>query len=166
MSIELRKLSARDGQDIYEMLSLFPRDENGFVNPVSGKTFEEYKAWLAESEKISQASGLIDGWMVPETVFWLYEDGEPVGFGKVRHFLTDGLRRHGGNIGYGIRPDRRNRGLGKKILGLLVEKKRETGAEEILLTINNDNTPSIRAALANGGKILKTTAERHYITIP
>ena len=46
MKVMLRKLSAEDGENIYDMLQKIPADENGFINSVYGKTYEEYKAWL------------------------------------------------------------------------------------------------------------------------
>ncbi len=43
MGLEIRKLTIDDGHDIYEMLQELPADENGFINSVHGKTFDEYK---------------------------------------------------------------------------------------------------------------------------
>ncbi len=165
MSLEIRKFSMRDGRDIYEMLQEMPADENGFINPVSGKTFEEYQEWLKKAVESSNQAGVVDGWRVPETIFWLYEDGKPVGFGKIRHFLTDALCERGGNVGYAIRPGARNRGLGKRFLSLLIDEGHKLGVDRMLLTVQNKNKPSICIALANGGKIEKVTADRHYIWI-
>jgi hypothetical protein len=50
MNIELKKLSISDDMDIYEMLQEIPKDENGFINTVNGKSFEEYKEWLNSSD--------------------------------------------------------------------------------------------------------------------
>ena len=163
MCLELRKLSIDDGRDIYEMLQELPADENGFLNSVYGKTFEEYKEWLKKSVKGSEQTGIVDGWKVPSTIFWLFENSRPVGFGKVRHFLTDALLENGGNVGYAIRPTERGRGLGARFLALLTVECQRLGVEKILLTIQNHNIPSIHVALANGGKTEKITAERHYI---
>lgn len=165
MSLSIRKARIGDGRDIYDMLQEMPADENGFVNSVNGKTFEEYQAWLEGTVKGSEQTGIADGWRVPQTTFWLYEDDMPVGMGKVRHHLTEALLREGGNVGYAIRPSARNRGLGKALLALLVEESRKIGVEQVLLTIRNDNQPSIHVALANGGEIEKVTPERHYIWI-
>lgn len=165
MCIEIRKLAADDGRDIYDMLQEIPADENGFVNSVYGKTYEEYQAWLKGAVRSAEQVGVIDGWKVPSTIFWLFDNGKPVGIGKVRHFLTDALREHGGNVGYAIRPSARNRGLGKKLLALLMVESRKIGVDRLLLTIQNHNTPSIRIALVNGGRIEKITEERHYIWI-
>lgn len=165
MCIEIKKLSIQDGRDIYDMLQELPADENGFINSVNGKTYDEYQSWLKGAAKNSEQTGLIDGWKVPTTIFWLFEDGKPVGIGKVRHLLTDALREHGGNVGYAIRPSARNRGLGKKLLALLLIESKKIGVDQLLLTIQNQNAPSIHVALANGGRIEKISEERHYIWI-
>lgn len=164
--LEIKKLTATDGEDIFEMLQEMPADENGFVNSVYGKTYEEYKVWLAKSEVDSKQSGLIDGWKVPQTTFWLYENGKPVGMGKIRHFLTDALRSAGGNIGYAIRPSERGRGLGKRFAGLLIDGARKMNIPEMLITVHDDNIASVKAALANGGTIEKVENGRYYISVP
>ena len=38
--IELKKLSAEDGRDIYELLQEIPKEENGFGNNANGMTYE------------------------------------------------------------------------------------------------------------------------------
>ncbi len=165
MCLEIRKLSIDDGCDIYEMLQELPAEENGFINSVNGKTFDEYKEWLKRSAKNSEQVGVVDGWKVPETIFWLFENNKPVGFGKIRHFLTDALLENGGNVGYTICPSARNRGLGKQLLSRLIAESKKIGVAKLLLTIRNHNIPSIHVALANGGKIEKISAEKHYIWI-
>ena len=100
------------------MLQEIPKEENGLVNSGNGLSFAEYKEWLKKKCAESEQIGLVDGWKVPSTTYWLYVDGKPAGFGAVRHFLTDALRKAGGNIGYGIAPRHRGKGYGKKLLGL------------------------------------------------
>ena len=46
--IELRRLSPNDGNDIYELLQLIPKDENGLINKANGLSFEEYKQFLGK----------------------------------------------------------------------------------------------------------------------
>ncbi len=165
MGIELRKAAVTDGMDIYEMLQELPADENGFINQAAGMRFHEYKEWLKGKVQNAEQTGIVDGWKVPATTFWLFEDGRPVGCGSVRHFLTDKLLEQGGNIGYSIRPSDRNRGLGKVLLSLLINESGKMGIDRLLLTIQNGNLPSLHVALANGGKIEKTTEERSYVWI-
>ena len=54
MHIALKQLSAADDHDIYDMLQELPVEENGFMNNVNGRSFEEYQRWLIKSEGIAQ----------------------------------------------------------------------------------------------------------------
>ncbi|MDE7244862.1 MAG: hypothetical protein K2O18_12945 [Oscillospiraceae bacterium] len=44
-----------------------------------------------------------------------------------------------------------------------MEESRKIGLDRVLVTVQNQNIPSIRAALANGGKIEKISEIKHYI---
>ena len=165
MKIELIKLCENDGHEIYEMLQELPEDENGFINPMFGKSFDEYKEWLKKCVADANQAGIIDGWKVPQNTYWLYVDKKPVGYGKIRHFLTDKLLADGGNIGYSIRPSQRNKGFGNILLSELVKECSNIGVDRALLTIHKNNTPSINIALKNHGVIEKSSDELHYIWI-
>lgn len=161
--IELKKLSVHDGKDIYNLLQEMPKEENGLINKANGLSFEEFQAWLKAKQIESEQEGLVDGWKVPSTTFWLYVDGVPVGFGNLRHFLTEALSKAGGNIGYGIAPQFRGKGYGNILLKLLLQEARKIGLEKVLVTIHLDNIPSQKVALANGGVISEKTEERYLI---
>ena len=163
--LELRKLSVNDGMDVYQMLQDIPLDENGFQNNVNGLSYEEYKSWLVKKAQEPELDGIVDGWKVPSTTYWLYADGVPVGFGKLRHCLTDALRKAGGHIGYGIAPQYRVKGYGKELLRLLIGEAYNRGIDKVLVTIRLDNKPSQAVALANGGVITEQTDERLLIWI-
>lgn len=164
MDAVLKQLSPNDGQDIYTMLQELPKDENGFINGCQGKSFEEYKDWLIKSDHTSKGIGLAD-WMVPQTIYWLYVDGVPVGIGKLRHRLTDKLREEGGHGGYAIRPSCRNKGYGTLLLKLMINEASSLGIDRLLLTVQNHNLPSIKVVLADGGLIEKVNEQRHYLWI-
>ena len=161
--LELRRLSALDGRDVYEMLQTMPADENGFINKAHGMSYEQYKLWLAGKQGEAEQKGIVDGWKVPSTTYWLYADGAPVGFGSVRHFLTDALRQAGGNIGYGIAPAFRGRGYGKALLSLLLQEARRLGIGEALITIHEGNAASLAVALYNAGRISERRDSRVYV---
>lgn len=161
----LKKISSEDGHDIYDLLQTMPKDENGLINNANGLTYEEFKSWLVAKEKESKQTGLVDGWKVPSTTFWLYVNDIPVGFGNLRHFLTEALSKAGGNIGYGIAPKYRGKGYGKELLKLLLNEANKIGLEKVLITIHSDNIASQKVALANGGRITERTEERLYIWI-
>lgn len=164
MDIEFRQLSVNDDIDIYDMLQEIPKNENGVVNGCNGKDFESYKKWLIKSNNTANGIGLED-WMVPQSTYWLYIDGVPAGFGKLRHYLTDKLREEGGHVGYTIRPSYRNKGYGKLLLRLIIERANEMGIDRILVTVQNHNLYSIKVALSNGGIVEKVTDKRHIIWI-
>lgn len=164
MKYELKKLTINDNRDIYEMLQEIPAEENGFINSNNGRSFEDFKTWLNRSDNMSKGIGL-ESWMVPSTTYWLFIDGRPVGMGKLRHRLTEKLMEEGGHVGYSIRPAERGKGYGKLLLKLLIEQARAMDIKRVLITVRNHNTPSIKTALANGGKIEKTNDIRHFIWI-
>ena len=163
--IELKRLSPDDGRDVYDLLQSIPKEENGLMNNANGLTYDEYKTWLIKKQRDSEQEGIVDGWKVPSTTFWLYVDGIPVGFGVVRHFLTDALRKQGGNIGYGIAPAYRGKGYGKELLSRLLKEANKRGIEEALITVHLDNLPSRAVALANGGVLTDQNEERVYFLI-
>lgn len=162
--IELKKLSINDGKDVYDMLQKMPEDENGFMNGASGLSYEAYEKWLVRENEIAEGVGL-ESWMVPQTCYWLYIDGKPAGFGKIRHALTESLLVEGGNVGYAVLEEYRGKGYGTAFLGELVMKSKELGVKEILLTINSYNTASIKMGLANGGVVEKEENDKTYVWI-
>lgn len=151
---ELRKLSSQDGQEIYDMLQKLPEMENGFNNTFYGLDFASFQEELARCEKESQGIGLQPG-RVPQTIFWYYVEGRPVGLIKVRHVLTDSLRVQGGNIGYAIIPEERGKGLGSKMLQLALAEAKKLGLEKVLLTCEVGNHASRKVAVNNGGEFEK-----------
>ena len=163
--LELKKLSVDDGFDVYKMLQEIPSEENGLLNKANGLTFDEYKEWLIAKQRDAEQKGIVDGWKVPSTTFWLYADGVPVGFGSIRHFLTEALSQAGGHIGYRIAPQFRGNGYGNEILRLLLKKADEIGLEKVLVTVDLDNIASQAVALANGGVITGRTDESVLIWI-
>jgi predicted acetyltransferase len=94
----------------------------------------------------------IMAYRVPETIFWLVDDGEFIGRLEFRHELNDHLLEIGGHIGYSIRPSRRREGWGKRILELGVQKAREYDMDRVLLTCDPDNVASRKIIEKNGGK--------------
>ena len=165
MRLTMHRVSADDGKDVYLFLQQLPYDENGFINSVAGMTYDEYQLWLKGAADACRQEGIVDGWKVPQSIYWLFLDEQPIGYGKVRHFLTESLRDAGGHIGLSIHPAFRGRGYGKTFLAMLIEECRTLGIEALLCTIRNENRASIQMALACGGVLDRVTDKRHYITI-
>ncbi len=109
--IRLRELNLSDGRDVFDMLHEIPPEENGFMNSAHELSFEQFPGFLRKERDSSEGINL-DKSRVPQTIYWLTADGKPVGFGKLRHYLNDSLRRYGGHIGYAIRPSERGKATG------------------------------------------------------
>ncbi len=89
---------------------------------------------------------------VAHSTWWLVRDrSEVVGVSNIRHALTAGLRREGGNIGYGIRPSARRQGLGVTILRQSLARAAELGMQRVLVTCAKANAGSARSIVRNGG---------------
>ncbi|MFV0399070.1 MAG: GNAT family N-acetyltransferase [Oscillospiraceae bacterium] len=135
------------------------------MNGAYGLSPEEFRDWLKKQDDMSNGTGLED-WMVPQTTYWLYVDGVPVGVSKLRHRLMTRLRVEGGHIGYAIRKSARGKGYAKEQLALVVEAARTMGVTEpLLVTINEDNAPSIHTAMACKSRLEKVQNGKHYIWI-
>lgn len=150
MTVELRELTTNDGKDIFDMLNEIGPGENGFMNNAYGLSYEEFKSYLQENIHHSKGMNLPPGY-VPQTTFWLYIDLKPVGMGKLRHYLNDSLRTHGGHIGYCIKPSERGKGYGTVILRELLKEAKAKEIDNALITCNETNTASRRVIEGNNG---------------
>lgn len=101
MDIELKELTKDDGREIYYMLQEIVSGENGFQNNAYGLTYKKYKDYLYYNVDMANGIGLKPEY-VPQTIYWLYINGKPIGLGKLRHYLNDKLREIGGHIAYAI----------------------------------------------------------------
>lgn len=126
--------------------------ENGFGGtPVaSGRaTLDEF---LQHCCDMADPARLRPG-LVPQTVFWALDAaGTAVGVVRLRHYLNDRLRVHGGHVGYYVRRDQRGRGYGRQMLRLALAELGAMGEKLALVTTDPGNAASIRVIEANGGR--------------
>ena len=167
MRIEPASLKAPLGLE--ELLADIGGGESGFSGtPVhTGEvTVEQYLQLCCD---MPDPDKLLPG-LVPQTVYWILDENEvAVGMIKVRHYLSDQLRVHGGHIGYYVRRDRRGKGYAENALRLALVDLRKLGQMRALLTVHPDNAPSIKVIERNGGRLEKTITDpetgkqyRHY----
>ncbi len=152
--VELRELSINDGKNIYNMLQDIKREENGFHNEAKGLKYSEFEVYLKSNKRMAKGKDLPEGY-VPQTLYWLFVEENPVGMAKLRHYLNESLREKGGHAAYAIRKSERGQGYGKLILRELIEKAKEKDIRELLLTCDEDNMASRRVIEINGGKLDK-----------
>lgn len=159
--VQLIKLDINDGYSIYEMLKDIGYNENSFTNPVNKMSFEEYKTWVKKMFCWDRGEDLPEGF-VRQSVYWLCDETLPVGFGKIRHELTESSREEGGNIGYAIRKSCRGKGYGTILLKLLLDEARKLKIEEKILTVDKGNEASKAVIVKNGGVLFDENDKRWY----
>lgn len=105
--------------------------------------------------KHSAGIGLGKG-VSPYTRYFLTDEtGLIYAQGDVRHVATKHNVNVAGQIGYGVLPSKRRCGYGKIMCSLLMEKARELGFEEIIITCRDDNVASAKIIEYNGGVLLE-----------
>lgn len=132
------------------------------ADPIDNSTVQRYKElsipeleadfekYVETQKGFAEGKGLPEGW-VPATTLWLVDGGEYIGRLSIRHELTEALRATGGHIGYDIRPSKRNKGYGSKILELALPITRSLGISRVLLTCDASNIGSSKIIEKNGG---------------
>jgi predicted acetyltransferase len=88
---------------------------------------------------------------VPDSLLWIVEEQEVIGFLSLRHRLNDWLLEEGGHVGYSIRPSRRGHGHATRALALAVRRAAGLGIDRVLLTCDEDNLASARTIERGGG---------------
>ncbi len=110
----------------------------------------DFPSYISKLLSESDGKDLPEGY-VPQTTYWLVDNGEFIGRVSIRHVLTEFLLKEGGHIGYDIRPSKRKMGYGKKILELALPKAKEIGLDKVLVTCDETNIGSKKIIEANGG---------------
>jgi len=88
---------------------------------------------------------------VKESIFWLIDGHQFIGRVSVRHELNDELLKIGGHIGYEIRPAKRRKGYGKRILELALKEAKKINLDKVLVTCDSYNIGSKKIIENNGG---------------
>ena len=121
-------------------------DCGGF--PCEDLLFRDYEEWLEKMKEIS--SGKI--YSIPkQEIFLSFKGGELIGFvvfSTDKHVLND---LYWGAVGYYIKPDRRERGYGKKQMHLAKIEMKKLGIERITVTANEHNRHSRKIIERLGG---------------
>ena len=167
MKVELKQLNVDMAEKEYEMLQGILDIENGFTNPAYNLSYKKYKKWLEKVDNHSQGIDLPKDW-IPYTIYILYIDDIPVGYGRVRHSSSEYLETvvGAGNLGYGISKEYRGKGYGDILFKELLKKCKEHGYKKIKLFPLKTNEVTIKIMIKNGGKIIGDfKGEKHIILI-
>jgi predicted acetyltransferase len=110
----------------------------------------DFAAYLRKLDESRRLEDVARG-HVPQLMFWLVDGDAIVATLRLRTRLTPALTDEGGHIGYDVRPSRRRRGYGTRLLQLGLEEARTRGINPIRITCDADNLGSIAIIERNGG---------------
>ncbi len=79
------------------------------------------------------------------------ENKKLLGAISIRHYLNEQLLRLSGHIGYGIRPTERRKGYATAMLKLALEKCKDMGIKQVLITCDKNNIASAKTIISNNG---------------
>ena len=110
--------------------------------------------------------GAREQWGVPVTELWFVDGDSYIGAVIIRHRLTPELRIEGGHIGFHIVPGERRRGYATQMLAQALDRCRDLGLSEVLITCDVGNTASRRVIEANGGLLGRIQEGVCTFTVP
>ena len=120
---------------------------NGSCGLAHSDNFDEWLALALSIEKEKLRNGVH-----ASTFFSVRKtDKKLIGSIQIRHALTPDLEKHGGHIGYGIRPSERRKSYGKQQLLLALEAARSLKIPKVMISCDKDNIPSSKTAQSCGG---------------
>lgn len=111
-----------------------------------------YDEWLEKVIANTSAETVDHNWVLTDTFFAVRaSDNKIVGIADLRYQLNDFLKDFG-NCGYSVRPSERKKGYATEILRLICLVAKEHGLKQLQLSVERDNTASIKTIEKNGGK--------------
>ena len=147
MKLYLREINENDKKELLDMIQEInsSNDQEKFeglnIKKVNSDNFDDFLIELKNNKNMK----LYKPHLVNQTTYILVDNNNHIYGGTIiRHELNDNLLRHGGNIGYLIRPSERGKGYGTLLLSLTLEKSKERGCMEECeplsgLAFNNSN---------------------------
>ena len=162
--LHLKRVDINMGAKEYKMYQEIPNDEQGIENEAYGIEYSDFKKYL--KKQIDRKSAKLNDKQTPTLVYICYLGDYPVGDICIRTKLNQFWRDSSGNISFKIRPSLRNKGHGRRMLELALDRCKKLGMQEVLLQCNNKNTPAKRVIENNSGVLLRDNGSLFYkITI-
>lgn len=112
---------------------------------------ESYEEWLSSVTRNTNPKTVNENWVVTDTFFAIRKsDGKIIGIIDLRHTLNEFLKDLG-NCGYSVRPSERKKGYATEMLGQLLQVAKEAEMKELHISVEKENTGSIKVIQKNGG---------------
>lgn len=151
MDIKLIPLSNCISKKLYEMYQDIPVSEIGSMNKLSGISYDEFLSIM--NEYIKEETNINHELNTTTQRYILSVNNIFVGEVGIRTTLNDFWMNKGSQIYYKIRVSERGKGYGNIILSLALEQAKQLGFKMVRINCDNNNIPSKKIILKNGGKI-------------
>ena len=158
MSVSIRPIQKHENDDVYQMFQDIPEEENDATNHANGMNRSDFDEFCKQMDarSIAKANGkkeFSDG-KVPQTMYIIFNDEIPVGFGKFRPFLNEAcIRNRAGHFAYMISPKHRGKGYATTFLSFIKSEALKLGLNELEGTVLEKNTVSCHIMEKVGGRI-------------
>lgn len=147
----LREFTLEDKNLVLDMIEEINKTDQNFEGLGIFRDITSYENLLNQLN-INKIQGTDTSPKLHQTTYGLFDNNELIGGINLRHELKGNTINHGGHIGYLIKPTKRNKGYGTKLLHLALIKAKELNINNILITCNKNNKASEKVILNNNGK--------------
>lgn len=155
VELELIEASMDYAAELHEYLTEYEKEE---IIGSSGLTPDsDISSWLVQIDKYKSWKTIPAG-HIPGIQYLALDcsNHTVVGLLNLRLSLNETLLHYYGHIGYSVRPSRRHSGIGTKMLALGLEKAKNLGFNNLLLTCKEDNIVSAKIIEKNHGSLEDT----------
>ena len=111
---------------------------------------DDYTEWCRTIDANTKVETVNPNWVIIDTFFAVDDQDRIVGIIDFRHTLNDFLKDLG-HCGYSVRPSERRKGFATEMLRQLLEVAQKTGMNELYLSVERKNKPSVKTIIRNGG---------------
>jgi predicted acetyltransferase len=111
----------------------------------------DFDAYLRYLERMATGQGMPPGFTRQITYWLILNNAFLIGTSTVRPYPFEQLKLDEGHIRYDISPDHRRNGYATRLLHMTLEKAKEFGLSEVILTCKAGSEGSVKTIMNNGG---------------
>ena len=159
MSLHLEEFKEKNYKEYIELYNEFIKQNSDLVPDIleiECKDENDYNNILKEIDKRKTGNHDDLDWYFDGYYYLMYDNDDLIGLGCVRNNLTPLGHEIWGNIAYGVRPSKRNKGYGTKLAEMRVDEARKLNIDEIILCHYETNLISPKIFNKIGAKYTNT----------
>jgi len=153
MAVVIRPIQEHENDAVYQMFQDIPERENEATNHAHGMSRGEFDDFCKKNVANSDGQRLPEG-KVPQTMYIIFDNDIPVGFGKFRPILNDVcIKNRAGHFAYMISPKHRRKGYATAFMEFVKNEAMKVGLTEIEGAAIEGNVASCGLMEKMGGKV-------------